>query len=110
MTKKNIDPEELMRDSDFLNALNEFGNNELVETGKAFLKLDDFDRKLVGMSLGISLITQNRSLLKGTELVSVLLNGILDDTQKKLLALLFNTWLKAIRDHLEDKQNEEEGN
>lgn len=110
MAKKEINPEELMRDSEFLNSLKQFGDDELLETGKAFLKLNDFEQHIIGLSLGIAQITKRRSIITESQFAIILLNETLDDMQKKLLTLLFHSYLGAIKSYMEDRENEEEGN
>lgn len=110
MAKKEINPEELMRDSEFLNTLKELGDDELVEAGKAFLKLDDFERHIIGLSLGIAQITKNRSFIPETQFAILLLNETLDDTQKKLLTFFFHSCIGAIKSYIKDKKDDETEN
>lgn len=110
MAKKEINPEKLMRDSEFLNSLKESGDDELVEAGKAFLKCDDFERHIIELLLGIALITKNQSFVTESQFAILLLNETLDDTQKMLLTFFFRSCLGAIRSYMEDKKDDETEN
>ena len=103
-----INPEQLVRDSEFINKLKETGDDDLVNAGKALLRMSDFQQKLIALTLSIATITNNKKLLIEVADFQIILEKILDDSQKIVLEELLRQWTLAIIAFLLNEDNEED--
>ena len=91
-----INPEQLIRESEFINKLKETGNDNIVNAGKALLRLSEFQQRLICLTLAIATITKNEKLLMEVAGFLIILDKILDDSQKIVLEGLLRQWSLAI--------------
>jgi len=106
--EEKINPEQLVRESEFINSLEETGDDDLVNAGKALLRLSEFQQKLIGLTLSIATITNNEKLLMDVAHFLIILDKLLNDSQKIILEELLKQWTLAIRDFLLNEDNEED--
>lgn len=106
--EEKINPEQLTRESEFINSLKETGDDNLVNAGKALLSMSDFQQKLIVLTLDIATITNNKNLLIEVAGLQIILDKILDDSQKIVLEELLRKWSLPIRDFLQNEDNEED--
>lgn len=106
--EEKINPEQLVRDSEFINKLKEIGDDDILEAGKAFIRLSNFQQKYIGLALGLGAITKNGDAIGETKELAILLDDVLDNTQKTILGSLFVRWSLVIRDFLLNEDKEED--